>query len=80
MLCALTIKQLFNLPYRTTEGFPGSLIKLNQLDISTPDHTTLCRRAKTLKVDLSARATNKPRHILIDSTGVKWLVKANGNN
>lgn len=73
ILCALTIKQLFNLPYRATEGFLGSLIKLNQLEIPTPDHTTLCRRAKTLKVDLGVKSTGKPRHILVDSTGVQVL-------
>lgn len=73
ILCALTMKQLFNLPYRATEGFLGSLIKLNQLEIPTPDHTTLCRRAKTLKVDLGVKSMGKPRHILIDSTGVQVL-------
>jgi len=71
--CALTIRQLFQLPYRATEGFLASLIKLNRLDIPTPDHTTLCRRAKTLKVDLGSRPTLTPRHILIDSTGVQVL-------
>ncbi len=73
ILCALTMKQLFNLPFRATEGFLGSLIKLNQLELPTPDHTTLCRRAKTLKVDLGVKSTGKPRHILIDSTGVQVL-------
>lgn len=33
ILCALTIRQLFNLPYRATEGFLDSLIKLNKLNI-----------------------------------------------
>lgn len=73
ILCALTIRQLFNLPYRATEGLLGSLIELNQLKISTPDYSTLCRRAKTLKVDLGVKSTGKPRHILIDSTGVQVL-------
>ena len=30
ILCALTIRQLFALPYRATEGFLRSLIQLNQ--------------------------------------------------
>lgn len=33
ILCALTIRQLFHLPYRATEGFLRSLIQLNQLEI-----------------------------------------------
>lgn len=73
ILCALTIRQLFGLPYRATEGLLGSLIALNQLKIPTPDYTTLCRRAKTLHVDLCIKPTGKPRHILIDSTGVQVL-------
>ena len=36
ILCALTIRQLFGLTYRMTEGFLGSLIELNQLRIPTP--------------------------------------------
>lgn len=73
ILCALTIRQLFALPYRATEGFLRSLIQLNQLEIQTPDYSTLCRRAKTLKVDLGVKSMGKPRHILVDSTGVQVL-------
>lgn len=73
ILCALTIRQLFNLPYRATQGFLASLIKLHQLDISTPDYSTLCRRSKTLKVNLGVKFTGKPRHVLVDSTGVRVL-------
>ncbi|KTD05875.1 transposase [Legionella gratiana] len=50
ILCALTLRQLFHLPYRATEGFLRSLIQLNQLEIQAPDYSTLCRRAKDLKL------------------------------
>lgn len=73
ILCALTIRQLFNMPYRATEGFLRSLMELHQLKIPTPDYSTLCRRAKSLKVDLRAQRSSNPRHILIDSTGVRIL-------
>lgn len=73
ILCALTLRQLFHLPYRATEGLLRSLIQLNQLDIETPDYSTLCRRGKSLKVDLGVKSTGKPRHILVDSTGVQVL-------
>lgn len=73
ILCALTIRQLFRLPYRATEGFLHSLIELNQLTIPTPDYSTLCRRSKGLKVNLGLQRTETPKHILIDSTGVQVL-------
>lgn len=73
ILCALTLRQLFSLPYGATEGLLGSLIQLNQLEIQTPNYSTLCRRAKTLDVDLGVKATGTPRHILVDSTGVQVL-------
>ncbi len=61
------------MPYRATEGFIRSLIQLNQLEIQTPNYSTLCRRAKTLSVDLGVKSTGKSRHILVDSTGVQVL-------
>lgn len=73
ILCSLTLKQLFHLSYRATEGFLRSLIHLNQLEIQTPDYSTLCRRAKDLKINLGLQCSKKPKHILIDSTGVQVL-------
>jgi len=73
ILCALTIRQLFHLPYRATEGFLRSLIQLNQLEIRTPDYSTLCRRAKDLKVSLGIQRAEAAKHILVDSTGVQVL-------
>ena len=73
ILCALMIKQLFGLTYRMTEGFLRSLIELNDLRIPVPDYTTLCRRAKLLKINLKVRPTSQPRHVLIDSTGIQVL-------
>lgn len=73
ILCALTLRQLFGLTYRATEGFLRSLIELHHLKIPTPDYSTLCRRSKELKVHLQIKPSSKPRHILIDSTGVQVL-------
>lgn len=73
ILCALTLRQLFSLTYRATEGFLRSLIELHRLRIPTPDYSTLCRRGKELKVSLGVPLSQKPRHILIDSTGVQVL-------
>ncbi len=79
----LTLKQLLKLPYRATEGFGQSLFKLMEIALAMPDYTTLCRRAKTLKVNLS-KSDQPGRHIVIDSTGLKvygegeWKVRKHG--
>src|SRR3954451_15549747 len=42
---ALTLKAVFRLALRQTEGLIGSIIRLLGLALSVPDHTTLSRRA-----------------------------------
>src|SRR3954449_5260943 len=46
----LTLKAVFRLALRQTEGLIGSIIRLLGLDLSVPDHTPLSRRAETLEV------------------------------
>jgi hypothetical protein len=38
---ALTLRLLFHLPLRQTEGFLGTVLRLMGLDLPCPDHTTL---------------------------------------
>lgn len=73
ILCGLTLRQVFSLPLRATEGMMKSLIKLMKLSVGVPDYSTLCRRGKTLKVNLGVKPSPKPRHVLIDSTGVQAI-------
>jgi ribosomal protein L13 len=40
------------------------------VDLEAPDHTTLSRRSQHLDVRLRRLATNKPVHLIIDSTGL----------
>ena len=68
----LTIKVLFGLPLRQATGFVVSLLKLAGLDWPVPDHGTLCRRQRTLAVQLPCRGTKDPLHLLADSTGIKF--------
>src|SRR4051812_12642121 len=49
ILTALTLRAVFRLAYRQTEGLIGSLMRRLGLDLPVPDHTTLCRRAETLE-------------------------------
>src|SRR3954454_14407110 len=51
---ALTLRAVFRLALRQTEGLIGSLIGLLGLDLPVPDHSTLSRRAETLEVPRSS--------------------------
>ena len=83
---ALTLRAVFRLPLRQTEGLIGSIIGLLGLDLDVPDHSTLSRRAETLQVFARSRsgAELPPTHLLVDSTGLKlcgageWLVEKHG--
>jgi hypothetical protein len=80
---ALTLKAVFRLALRQTEGLIGSIIALLGLDLSVPDHTTLSRRAESLDV-VRPRPGAGPVHLLVDSTGLKlcgsgeWLLEKHG--
>ena len=70
---SLLIKIYLKLGYRQTQGFVSSIFKLKNMTHKIPDYTTLCRRSKSLVVDLSVdikRLKNKPLVIAIDSTGL----------
>ena len=45
----LTLRAVFRLALRQTEGPIGSIIGLPGLALAVPDHSTLSRRAKTLE-------------------------------
>ena len=45
---ALTLKAVFHLALRQTEGFLGSIVKLMELDLRCADHTTLSLRNRTV--------------------------------
>ena len=83
ILTALTLRAVFRLGLRQTEGLVGSILRLLGLDLAVPDHTTLSRRAATLEVPRS-RSGSGPLHLLVDSTGLKlggpgeWLVEKHG--
>jgi len=85
ILTALTLRAVFRLALRQTEGLIGSVIGLLGLTQAVPDHTTLCRRAETLEVPRPwPRRDGEPLHLLVDSTGLKlcgageWLVEKHG--
>jgi len=85
ILTALTLRAVFRLALRQTEGLIGSVIGLLGLDLAVPDHSTLSRRAETLEVPRPrSSASGEPVHLLVDSTGLKlcgageWLPEKHG--
>ena len=80
---ALTLRVVFRLALRQTEGLIGSILALLGLDLAVPDHSTLSRRAETLVLPLP-RPGSGPMHLLVDSTGLKlcgsgeWLLGKHG--
>src|ERR687890_725955 len=85
ILTGLTLRAVFRLALRHTEGLIGSVIGLLGLDLPVPDHTTLSRRAATLEVPRPRSGSPaEPVHLLVDSTGLKlcgpgeWLVEKHG--
>ena len=83
ILVMLTVKEVFHLTNRQTEGFMRSLFALMKVDLRVPDHTTLSKRSKDLKVKLPKK-TNPSLNIVMDSTGLKiygegeWKVRQHG--
>ena len=85
ILTALTLRAVFRLALRQTEGLIGSIIGLLGLALTVPDHSTLNRRAATLEVSRPRQSNGgKPLHLLVDSTGLKlcgsreWLIEKHG--
>jgi hypothetical protein len=83
IITALTLRAVFRLALRQTEGLIGSILALLGLDLPVPDHSTMSRRAETLEVP-RPRCGREPVHLLVDSTGLKlcgpgeWLEEKHG--
>ena len=78
---ALTLRLLFKLPLRQTEGFLKSIFSLMNVDLDVPDHTTLSRRNSTLKTKLKRMSNPRGRSAqsLIVSV-LSFMVKVVGHD
>jgi len=82
--CLLLIKSVFHLDFRKLEGFAVSLVELMHVSIDIPSYTQICRRQKTLEVDLGHIPHQGSIHVVVDSTGLKifgegeWKVRQHG--
>ena len=67
---ALTLRLVFHLPLRQTEGFVRSILTALRAGLDAPDHTTLSRRGQWLDVAVRDLPANGPLHLIVDSTGL----------
>lgn len=80
----LSLRELFRLPYRQTEGFGRALAQMMQVNLAILDFTGLAKRAAKLNVSLSVAAASGPIDVVVDSTGLKvygegeWKVRKHG--
>ena len=68
---ALTLRAVFRLALRLSEGLIGSIMRMLEIDLPVPDHTALSRRACGLPVPERARIGKGDLHLIVDSTGLK---------
>ncbi len=84
IICALTLRNLFRLPLRATQGLVASLIKLLCLPLIAPDYSTLSRRQASLTLPAYKNKNNKPVHLVVDGSGIKifgegeWKMRQHG--
>jgi hypothetical protein len=82
---ALMLRAVFRLALRQTEGLIGSVLHLLGPDLPVPDHSTLGRGARTVRLLDRPHAGDGPLHRLVDSTGLtlcgpgEWLVERHGD-
>ena len=81
---ALTLRLLYHLPLRQTEGFLHALFGMMRLDLSVPDSTTLSRRSQHLRRRLRLVPPGAGLHLVLDSTGLsivgagEWAAATHG--
>ncbi len=84
--CLLVLREVFQLPYRQTEGLGRSLVQLMQVEIEIPDYTSLAKRASSLGISLDVRKHCGPIDVVVDSTGLKvfgegeWKMRKHGKS
>ena len=71
--CYLMIKSVFRLSLRMVTGFVQSIIQLGGLSWTAPDSSTLCRGQKQIDIAISYQKSHEGLHLLVDSTGLKFL-------
>lgn len=67
----LTLRVVFRLALRQTQGFMRSIARLMSLDLAVPDFSTLSRRSNGLNIHQNAKRSEGAITLIVDSTGLK---------
>src|SRR2546425_1400844 len=82
--CVLTLRAVYHLALRATEGLARSVFGLLEVALPVPSYSTLSRRAAEVAVALGALPRSGPLHVVVDSSGFKvygegeWKVRLHG--
>jgi hypothetical protein len=82
--CLLTLKAVYHLSLRATQGFMTSLVERGGLGLPVPQYSTLARRQQQLVVALPVSRRCRALHLVVDATGLKlygegeWKVRQHG--
>jgi len=69
--CTVVVQSVYRLSLRAAQGFVSSVMSLLRLDLPVPNYRTISRRQGSLTVPIFASPTSRPRHIVIDATGLR---------
>src|SRR2546430_14214708 len=69
--CVLTLRAVYHLALRATEGLVRSAVALLDVALPVPSYSPLSRRAAALPVALGTLPRSTPLHLVSDSSGVK---------
>ena len=80
----LTLRAVYGLALRATQGLATSLFALMGINLPVPSYSTVSRRAARVEVSLGCRRRLGPMHLVVDSSGFKvygegeWKVRQYG--
>lgn len=86
ILCMMTLKVVYSLPYRQLIGFIFSIFSLMKITLKIPHFTTVAERAKSLGKHFKRLSKVCPTDLVFDSSGFKiygegeWKVRQHGKH
>ncbi len=85
-LC-LSLRAIYSLGYRQTQGFTESIFSLLSMDLPVPCYSQMQRRSKSIPISIKVRGSWKQHvDLVVDSTGLKvygegeWKVRKHGKD
>jgi hypothetical protein len=82
--CVLTLRAVYHLALRATQGLAQSVFTLLQVSLPIPTYSTLSRRGARSEIELLKMPASGPVHLVLDSSGFKvygegeWKVRQHG--